>query len=137
MKRIPIKIISTILVLLFLIITVYFFSKKSFKIVKNISVQDAEYAINKKYLNIEELDEYNLDKDTVYSIIEVPIINDSTISLMVKNNCEFHLFQSNKLIFHREKRTYYKGKSTKTKKYYTIKNKSRNNKRLQEKENHC
>ena len=128
MKRIPIKIISTILVLLFLIVTVYFFSHKSFKIVKKISVQDAEYAISKHYLNIEELVEYNLDNDTVYSIIEVPAINDSTISLMVKNNCEFHVFQSNKLIFHIEKRTHYKGKSTKTKKYYTIKNKSRDNK---------
>ena len=129
MKKIPIKIISTSIVLLFSIIALYFFYPKSFKIVKNISFQDAEYAINEKFLNIEKLKYYKSEKDTVYSIIEVTNNNDSIISLMINNDCEFHVFQTNKLIFHSKKGTYYKGKSRKEKTYYTLLNKSRNNKR--------
>ena len=128
MKNLSNKGIGIAVPIILLVIT-YFFYPRNIKIVKCISDYDAEYSIKSQILNIDLLKQYNSDEDTIYKVIKVENkkISDSTIALMVKNNCQFHVYQDNRLIFLRKEKTYYQGKSIENKKYFNLSNKLRNN----------
>ena len=87
------------LMIIILVISVIFLGGgawNNIKVIKNISDLDAQNIIDSEYLNQNSLEEYTQIKDSIYTIIEIPVkYNKATIlTLMVKTEQPFHVFQN-------------------------------------------
>ena len=87
------------------------FLGENIKIVKTISYLDAQQIIEDEYLDYHNIEEETPMTDSIYTIVKIPIknYNATILSVMIKTNHTFHVFQNNHLIYSQLQDEYYQG----------------------------